>query len=234
MSTGTVPTQKAVMRTVSIFLTTIFLASITNAQTFPLIGGYWSTNCENPDEIINVYTKSPTADYASIQFKSKREVMKANGYAKFNQQDGIWTIQDNAILPDKRTLVRELTIKMATDDRSFALIKSIINGTAYVNNGIDTNTGQPSPPRRRCPGSSAVVQANIPSNEEWKASSSNLPLPSPPHKSSFSSNKPIEPNAQIMTYCAVSNTGLFPPVGCGLSLEQCQQVVQGLTGMVCR
>ena len=35
------------------------------------------------------------------------------------------------------------------------------------------------------------------------------------------------------TYCAVSSMG-GPPVGCGLTLQVCQDVVRGLAGMVCR
>ena len=35
------------------------------------------------------------------------------------------------------------------------------------------------------------------------------------------------------TYCAVSSMG-GPPVGCGLTLQVCQDVVRGLAGMLCR
>ena len=35
------------------------------------------------------------------------------------------------------------------------------------------------------------------------------------------------------TYCAVSTMG-GPPVGCGLTLQQCQHVVRGISGMMCR
>lgn len=42
-----------------------------------------------------------------------------------------------------------------------------------------------------------------------------------------------QPQGGERTYCAVSTMG-GPPVGCGLTLSQCQHAVRGISGMMCR
>ena len=229
------------------------MLSNAQAQTFPLIGGFWSADCDNPNEPITLYTRSQTADYAAIQYRQKRESAKAQGFASFNPASKTWRMQDNIVLSNQQVVGRDITLTVDTASQTFTLVQTIIGGNSYVENGIEGSTGKRAPPRKRCAVSSSSMQTNVPSSDEMRQATVRLPLPDAPPKpevktASSSKGAQKHPVTQLVSQAVAASNAGDSRKACRLGREalamakkdtgsngaQAMQMIQEFTDGVCQ